>query len=61
MECDSPLIPTVIKTATNVSLFKSAVKRHYVILAHESEESDYLIQIEEKKLFNKCLEHSIVT
>ena len=35
------VIPTVIKTATNVSLFKSAVKRHYVILAHESEESDY--------------------
>ena len=34
MECDS-------HGATNVSLFKSAVKRHYVILAHEPEESDY--------------------
>ena len=28
-------------TATNVSIFKSAVKRHSVILAHESKESNY--------------------
>ena len=55
------VIPTVIKTATNVSLFKSAVKRHYVILAHESEESDYLIQIEEKKMIQQMSWTYIVT
>ena len=35
------VIPNIIKTATNVSMFKSATKRHYVILTHKSEESNF--------------------
>ena len=31
------VIPNIIKTTTNVSMFKGAIKRHYVILTHESE------------------------
>ena len=35
------VIHNIIKTAANVSMFKSAMKRHYVILTHESEESNF--------------------
>ena len=34
--------------ATNISMFRSAVKRHYVILTHESEESSFKSKV---KLF----------
>ena len=33
------VIPNIINTATNVSMSKTAIKRHYVILTHESEET----------------------